>query len=91
MDWQEVIKSLIPMAFAAIAWLLGEVSSLNNRLIKIEGNMPILITAEGIPADSPISAERRVALKEELNKEIQDLQVRVKLAEERLERVKNSK
>lgn len=86
MDWQELIKSLIPMAFAAIAWLLGEVSSLNNRLIKIEGNMPILISPEGVPTDSPISAERRVALKEQLTKEIQDLQVRIKLAEERLER-----
>ena len=45
--------------------------------------MPALITKEGIPTDSPISAERRDAMKEEIYKEIHDLQVRVKLMEER--------
>ena len=45
--------------------------------------MPALITKEGIPTDSPISAERRHAMKEEIYKDINDLQVRVKLMEER--------
>jgi hypothetical protein len=45
--------------------------------------MPALITAQGVPTDSPLSAERRHAMKEEIYKDIHDLQVRVKLMEER--------
>jgi hypothetical protein len=45
--------------------------------------MPALITREGVPTDSPISAERRHAMKEEIYRDIHDLQVRVKLMEER--------
>lgn len=83
MNWQDVLKALIPIVVAAIAWLLGEVSSFNSRLTKIEGAMPALITSNGTPTDSPISAERRHALKEEIYKDIHDLQVKVKLLEER--------
>jgi hypothetical protein len=45
--------------------------------------MPALITSEGVPTDSPISAERRAKQREELYKEIHELHVRVKLLEER--------
>ena len=45
--------------------------------------MPAIITAEGTPTDSPISAERRQKLKEELLDKIYDLQIRVKLLEQR--------
>jgi hypothetical protein len=83
MNWQDVLKALIPIVVAAIAWLLGEVSSFNSRLTKIEGFMPALITSNGTPTDSPISAERRHALKEEIYKDIHELQVKVKLLEER--------
>ena len=83
MNMQDVLKAVIPILVACIAWLLGQVSSFQTRLTQIEGKMPALITAEGVPTDSPISAERRHVLKTELNKEIQDLHVRVKLLEER--------
>ena len=66
-----------------LAWLLGQVNSFSERLTKIEGQMPALITKEGIPTDSPISAERRHIMKEEVYKDIHDLQVRLKLMEER--------
>jgi hypothetical protein len=45
--------------------------------------MPALITNEGVPTDSPISAERRAKMREEIYKEVHDLHVRVKLIEER--------
>jgi len=45
--------------------------------------MPSLITSQGVPTDSPLSAEARHKLKEELYEHIHDLQVRVKLMEER--------
>jgi hypothetical protein len=67
----------------ALAWLLGQVNSFSERLTKIEGSMPALITKEGVPTDSPISAEKRHAMKEGIYNDIHDLQVRLKLMEER--------
>ena len=45
--------------------------------------MPALITPQGVPTDSPLSAEARHKLKEDIYRDIHDLQVRVKLMEER--------
>jgi hypothetical protein len=83
MSMQDILKAVLPILVAAIGWLLSEVGSFNTRLTKIEGAMPALITEQGVPTDSPISAERRHVMKEEIYKEIHDLQVRVKLMEER--------
>ena len=83
MNWSDVLKAIIPIVVMSLAWLLGQVNSFSERLTKIEGSMPALITKEGIPTDSPISAERRHAMKEEIYRDINDLQVRVKLMEER--------
>jgi len=80
---EDLLKALVPMLVSAIIWLLNQVGSFNERLVKIEGNMPALITEQGIPTDSPLSAERRHAMKEEIYKDIHDLQVRIKLMEER--------
>jgi len=83
MNWSDVLKAIIPIVVASLAWLLGEVTSFNTRLTKIEGSMPALITSTGVPTDSPISAERRHVLKEEIYRDIHDLQVRIKMMEER--------
>ena len=83
MAWSDVLKAVIPIVVAALAWLLGQVASFSERLTKIEGQMPALITKEGVPTDSPISAERRHILKEQIYRDINDLQVKVKLLEER--------
>ena len=83
MSWSDVLKAVIPIVVMCLAWLLGQVNSFSERLTKIEGSMPALMTKEGIPTDSPISAERRHLLKEEIYHDIHDLQVRVKLMEER--------
>ena len=83
MTWADALKAVIPIVVAALAWLLGQVASFSERLTKIEGNMPALITKEGIPTDSPISAERRAALREQLMLHIHELQVKVRLLEER--------
>jgi hypothetical protein len=83
MNLNEVVKMMIPVLIAAIAWLLGQVSSFQTRLVNIESRMPALITPDGVPTDSPISAERRHQMKEDIYKDIHDLQVRVKLMEER--------
>lgn len=83
MNWTDVLKAIIPITVMCIAWLLGQVNSFSERLTKIEGQMPALITKEGIPTDSPISAERRHLLKEQIYKDINELSVKVKLLEER--------
>ena len=83
MTMQDIMKAIIPIALSAIVWLLGQVGSFSERLTKIEGQMPALITSQGVPTDSPLSAERRHAMKEEIYKDIHDLQVRIKLMEER--------
>ena len=83
MNMQDLLKAVIPIVVVCMGWLLGQVSSFQTRLTQIEGKMPALITNEGIPTDSPISAEKRARMREELYKELHDLHVRVKLLEER--------
>jgi hypothetical protein len=83
MSWADALKAIIPIVVASLAWLLGEVGSFNTRLTKIEGQMPALITPQGTPTDSPLSAEARHRLKEDIYKDLHDLQVRIKLMEER--------
>jgi hypothetical protein len=82
-NMQKIVDMLFPVLLAAVGWLLTEIASFNNRLIAIEGKMPALITPEGVPTDSPISAATRQKQKEELLDKIYDLQMRVKLIEER--------
>ena len=77
---------VIPILVVSIGWLLGQVSSFSNRLISIESKMPALITSEGVPTDSPLSAEKRAKLREDLQREINDLNVRLRLLEEREKR-----
>ena len=83
MNFGEVMKMLVPVLIACIAWLLGQVTSFSTRLTKIEGQMPALITPEGVPTDSPVSAERRQHQTEERLDKIYDLQMRVKLLEQK--------
>lgn len=83
MNWSDTLKAIIPIVVMSLAWLLGQVNSFSERLTKIEGQMPALISKEGVPTDSPISAERRGILKEQIYKDINDLTVKVKLLEER--------
>ena len=83
MNMQKIVDMLFPVLLAAVGWLLSEIASFQNRLIEIESKMPILITEEGVPTDSPISAARRQDMKDDIMEDIHDLQVRVKLIEER--------
>ena len=83
MNWSDALKAIIPIVVMSLAWLLGQVNDFSTRLTRIEGSMPALITKEGVPTDSPISAERRHMLKEEIYKDIHQLQVKVQLLEER--------
>jgi hypothetical protein len=89
MNIQDILKAVLPIVVACLAWLLGQVSDFSTRLTKIEGQMPVLITSNGVPTDSPISAEQRHRLKEDIYRDLHDLQVRVKLMEERSKNVRD--
>jgi len=82
-NMQKIVDMLFPVLLAAVGWLLTEIASFNNRLMSVESKMPALITPEGVPTDSPLSASRRQELKDDIMEDIHDLQVRVKLMEER--------
>ena len=88
MNWADVLKAVIPIIVASLAWLLGQVNEFSTRLTKIEGAMPALITKEGVPTDSPLSADARHKLKEQIYTDIHQLQVKVQLLEEREKMVK---
>lgn len=86
MDLSKFMQMAFPVIVAAITWIISSVTSMQHDLVDIKSKMPALITPQGVPTDSPLSAEKRVQLKEEIYKDIHDLQVRLKLLEERAKR-----
>jgi len=80
-DFSKIINMVFPIVIAAIGWLLSQITTLNTKVQEVEGKMPMLITAPGIPTDSPISAEARYRLRDELTKQINELVVRVRILE----------
>jgi hypothetical protein len=88
MNWTDTLKAIIPIVVMSLAWLLGQVNDFSTRLTRMEGSMPALITKEGVPTDSPISAERRAIMKEQIMAHINELQVKVRLLEEHEKMVK---
>jgi hypothetical protein len=84
MDWSKIIPMVFPVLVAAVGWMINSVTSMQNDLIDIKSKMPALITQQGVPTDSPLSAAARAQLKEDLVTRIQELDVRVRLLEERI-------
>lgn len=82
-DFSKIINMFFPVLIAAIGWLLSQITSLETRVNDIQSKMPILITPQGVPTDSPLSAEARYKLRDELSKQINDLIVRVTLIEQK--------
>ena len=80
-NWTDILKGAIPILIACIAWLLGQVNAFETRITKIESSMPILITQDGVPTDSPVSAKQRSEMREHLTNEINELKVRVGVLE----------
>ena len=83
MNFEKLIQMAFPVIVAALTWVISSITSMQGDLIEIKSKMPALITPQGVPTDSPISAENRAKLKEDLMAKINDLQVQVKLIEER--------
>ena len=83
MNFEKVVQMAFPVIVAALTWVISSITSMQGDLIEIKSKMPALITPQGVPTDSPISAENRAKLKEDLMSKINELQVQVKLIEER--------
>ena len=82
MDWTKVIPMIFPVMVAAVGWMISSVNNMQSDMIDIKSKMPALITPQGVPTDSPISAEARNKLKEEINNKIGELNVRIRILEE---------
>ena len=82
MDWTKVIPMVFPVMVAAVGWMITSVNNMQSDMIDIKSKMPALITQQGVPTDSPISAEARNKLKEEINNKIGELNVRIRILEE---------
>jgi len=82
MDMGKLISMIFPVMVAAVGWMITSVNGMQNELVDIRSKMPALITPQGIPTDSPISAEARNKLKEELNGKLGELNVRIRILEE---------
>ena len=80
-DLSKIINMMFPILVAAIGWLLSQITTINTKMQDIESKMPALITPQGVPTDSPISAEARYRLRDELTKQLNELHVRVRLLE----------
>jgi hypothetical protein len=62
--------------------MISSVNNLQGDLIDIKSKMPALITPQGVPTDSPVSAEARNKMKEDINNKIGELNVRIRILEE---------
>jgi hypothetical protein len=82
MNMEKLTSMMFPVIISAIAWLLTSMASIQADLISIKSKMPNLITEQGVPTDSPISAEARARMKEELKGQIAELSIRIRLLEE---------
>ena len=82
MDLSKLTSMMFPVIVSAIAWMLSSLSGMQADLIDIKSKMPALITAQGVPTDSPISAEARTKLKEEIRTQMSELNVRIRILEE---------
>lgn len=83
-DSSKIVPMVFPVMVAAVGWMITSVTTMQGELVDIRSKMPALISPQGIPTDSPISAEARAKLKEDLNEKINALSVRITLLEERI-------
>jgi hypothetical protein len=80
----KIMSMMFPVLVAAIGWLVSGINSLHMDVQDIKGKMPLLITPQGVPTDSPISAESRYKLRDEIYRDINDMKVRIRLLEAKL-------
>jgi len=83
-DSTKIVPMVFPVMVAAVGWMITSVTTMQSELVDIRSKMPALISPQGVPTDSPVSAEARARLKEDLNEKINALSVRITLLEERL-------
>ena len=83
-DSSKIVPMVFPVMVAAVGWMITSVTTMQSELVDIRSKMPALISPQGVPTDSPVSAEARAKLKEDLYEKINQIAVRVTLLEERI-------
>lgn len=82
-DFSKWVVPLLPVLFAAIAWLIQSIGDQDKRILELKGQMMMLVDPNGQIIPSPDNAIARQKLRESLVEHIHDLKVRVKLLEEK--------
>jgi len=82
-DISKFIASLIPVLLAAMWWVISSISDIHQDMTALRGHMMMLIDPNGQIIPSPDNALARQELREGLIQHIHDLQVRVRLLEEK--------
>jgi len=80
-DATKVITSMMPLFLAALWWVISSINDIHTEIGQIKSSLAVLITPTGEIIPSPGNQFARLALKEEMLNEINDLKIRVKLLE----------
>jgi len=85
-DLSKLLASMTPVLLAAMWWVISSIGQINQDIQGVRANMMMLIDPQGQIIPSPGNAIARQELKEDIVTRIHDLQVRVKLLEEKQNR-----
>ena len=80
-DFSKWVVPMLPVLFAAVAWLIQSIADQDKRILELKGQMMMLVDPQGQIIPSPDNAIARQKLREDLISHIHNLQVRVKLLE----------
>jgi hypothetical protein len=80
-DLNKIIASLVPLLLAAMWWVISSISAIHQDISSLQANMMMLINPQGQIIPSPGNAIERQKLREDLIKEIHEIQVRVSILE----------
>ena len=80
-DCSKWVVPMLPVLFAAVAWLIQSIADQDKRILELKGQMMMLVDPQGQIIPSPDNAIARQKLREDLISHIHNLQVRVKLLE----------
>ena len=83
LDASKIATSLIPLMLAAMWWVISSINDLDKEIRSLQANMMMLIDPNGQIIPSPENALARQKLREGIMEHFYDLNVRVKLLEER--------
>jgi len=80
---EKIAFALIPIFVLSIGWLVSQVNGFDERIIKLESQTHQLFLPDGRIRSSDESRDARYAMQEHISEKFADVNVRLKLLEER--------